>query len=192
MQVRDDWNHKVSTENKVLMTKIYKIMCHGTELTQLPDSAKVLRNNLAHMSQVQEQTYRRELARENKMLADRLRTLEPNYVRAKHARDYSKSLAFRHNISRADKLARRLNEATSRALPKRDEGTFKLLTLTDVDLTREALRTPGLELRTAKQVRDDTAAAHGYAVEPDPTRLLQPTPSSLEGAVPDYGERLRE
>ena len=86
LQVRDEWNHKISTENKVLMEKIMGIMRHGTELTQLPDSATRLRNNLAHMSEVHNATYHRELRRENRFLAERLRTAAPRVRRAEKRR----------------------------------------------------------------------------------------------------------
>ena len=72
---------------------------------------------------------------------------------------------------------------------------MKLLTFADVDLSDDMLKTPGLALRTAKQVRDDTAAAHGYALEPDPTRLALPLASETSVSAelaPDYGDRLRE
>ena len=63
-----------------------------------------------------------------------------------------------------------------------------------VDLTRETLKTPGLKLLTAKQIRDDTAKAHGYELLPEHSRMFLPIAmaSALKAPKGDYGDRLRE
>ena len=59
---------------------------------------------------------------------------------------------------------------------------------------RETLKTPGLKLLTAKQIRDDTAKAHGYELLPEHSRMFLPIAmaSALKAPKGDYGDRLRE
>jgi len=170
------------------MDKILGIMRDGTDVSNLSTNTEKLRSNLEAMSEARSAGHERRLRGENRVLARRLQTLAPNYPRAGHLADYERSCGYQRTISRAHRLRKHLSTTM---LPS-TEMTLRLKTFDDIDMSEEALKTPGLELRTARQVRADTANAHAYDLGPDLTRstLSLRTPEGLP--VTPYGERLRE
>ena len=192
-QNRDEREHKIASENKILMAKIMSIMRDGSSgsMATLTPTTDLLRANLEVMNESHHRKRHSEIASENRVLARRLRTLEPNYVRARHLADYERSLVYVKTISRAHQLQQRLAASTSSVPSLFRPGDSTLTLQTGVDLDGSVLKTPGLELRTAKQVRADSASAHGYDVGPDPARSLALTAGS-SGADVDYNARLRE
>ena len=160
-------------------------------MATLTPTTDLLRANLEVMNESHHRKRHSEIASENRVLARRLRTLEPNYVRARHLADYERSLVYVKTISRAHQLQQRLAASTSSVPSLFRPGDSTLTLQTGVDLDESVLKTPGLELRTAKQVRADSASAHGYDVGPDPARSLALTAGS-SGADVDYNARLRE
>ena len=102
-QNRDEREHKIASENKILMAKIMSIMRDGSSgnMATLTPTTDLLRANLEVMNESHHRKRHSEIASENRVLARRLRTLEPNYVRARHLADYERSLVYVKTISRA-------------------------------------------------------------------------------------------
>lgn len=195
-QTRDEREHKIASENRILMQKIMSIMKDGSsgDMATLTPTTDLLRVNLELMNESHHRKRNNEIAAENRVLARRLQTLEPNYMRTKHLSDYDQSLVYMQTISRAHQLQRRLASSTS-SVPSlfRDSQTPSLLTAGDAKLGEGSLSTPGLTLRTAAQVRADTARHHGTEL-PDRGSVtfgasVLTNGSALSG---DYGDRLRE
>lgn len=196
-QNRDEWEHKIASENRILMTKIMSIMKDGSsgDMATLSPTTGLLRVNLELMNESHHRQRNNEIAAENRVLARRLRTLEPNYMRTKHLADYDRSLVYMQTISRAHQLQQRLASSTSTvpSLFRPGESTLTLQTGADTLLEPDKLKTPGLELRTAKQVRADTARAHGHdlGVDSSMRSLTLGSAGSLDTPV-SYANRLRE
>ena len=196
-QTRDELEHKIAMENRILMQKIMSIMKDGSsgDMATLTPTTDLLRVNLEVMNESHHRKRHTEIAKENRVLARRLQSLEPNYMRTQHLADYDRSLVYMQTISRAHQLKRRLAASTSSApslFNRVGESTLSLQTARDVRLDAASLASPGLTLRTAKQVRADTAALSGADPNsPSPVRAAL----TFAGTLPptgDYGDRLRE
>jgi len=197
-QTRDELEHKIAAENRILMQKIMSIMKDGSsgDMATLTPTTDLLRVNLEVMNESHHRKRYAEIAKENRVLAKRLQSLEPNYMRTRHMADYDKSLVYMNTISRAHQLKRRLAASTSSApslFNRVGESTLSLQTARDAALDPSQFASPGLLLRTAKQVRADTAALHGGGGDAmSPVQAALTFASSLPRSTGDYGDRLRE
>ena len=188
--------NKISHENQTLMKSIVRIMEHGTPLSQTPDSHNVrLRRNMAYNKSISESIKKNELRKHNRYFAGRLRKTQatPSTSHATLGKWYEDQAYYRRNMGRAQRMKPRKKQ--SEVLTNESKEYAELRKIADsVDLTRETLKTPGLKLLTAKQIRDDTAKAHGYETQPDHARMFLPIAmaSALRAPPGDYGDRLRE
>mgnify|MGYP002820486584 FL=1 len=197
------WQNKISHENQILMKSIVHIMENGTPLSQKPDMARVrLRRNMAYNKAITDKIRKDELRKHNRYFAGRLRKTQatPSTSHASHAKFYEDQAYYRRNMGRAVRmkpLGKRASTGTvvTGESSVQDQEYAELRKIADsVDLTRETLKTPGLKLLTAKQIRDDTAKAHGYELLPEHSRMFLPIAmaSALKAPKGDYGDRLRE
>ena len=198
------WQNKISHENQILMKSIVHIMENGTPLSQKPDMARVrLRRNMAYNKAITDKIKKDELRKHNRYFAGRLRKTQatPSTSHASHAKFYEDQAYYRRNMGRAVRmkpLGKRASTGTvvTGESSVQDQEYAELRKIADsVDLTRETLKTPGLKLLTAKQIRDDTAKAHGYELLPEHSRMFLPIAMASALKAPkgqDYGDRLRE
>lgn len=153
----DEEQHRIATENRLLMDKMARIMrdksLHASASAPSLASTVVTRDH--GVNEPAKRKLAERIAQENRVFARRLRELPANYSRTKMMDDHARQQRYLRNISRAHKLQQRIQAAQPLPLTSSEPAS-------PVSVGETAVVRPGFVARTAKQVRLDVAKERNH------------------------------